>query len=457
MSAVAVARLMAVLAAWSGSASAQDVSCLSDEFNDAGTASRWLRVHETEQWFADQLEHYSIDSLEADRLVMMPYTCTWFRDYRGPMSYKLVSGDFAITSDVRVTSRGGSGPPASYYSLAGLMIRTPRDITPATWTAGDENYVFLSLGYGQDSTVHYQFEVKTTIDSDSVLNLSPASGGNAQLQIARLGEYVIALLREPSQQWRVHRRYHRPDMPAELQAGMVSYTDWNKVQYFDPFTHNQTVITPPLPSDPNPGAPFFPDLVASFDYARFVPVSLPPELVGVDLTSSTLVPDSALLAFLGASANHPGPGDVEITDHPDDATVMAGDDAVFAVAASGGSLSYQWRLNGVDLADGPLASGAVISGSNTTSLTLASVTIDEFGAEIACEVSGPCDGELSEIAILTVTCPSDFDGSGFVDTDDFDAFVNAFIAGGDDADFDGSRFVDTDDFDAFVHAFEGGC
>ncbi|GMV24501.1 MAG: hypothetical protein AMXMBFR58_05320 [Phycisphaerae bacterium] len=54
-------------------------------------------------------------------------------------------------------------------------------------------------------------------------------------------------------------------------------------------------------------------------------------------------------------------------------------------------------------------------------------------------------------------CPADFDASGFVDTDDFDAFVLAFEAGTDDADFDGSGFVDTDDFDAFVVAFEAGC
>ncbi|MCG3123287.1 MAG: hypothetical protein GIKADHBN_01699 [Phycisphaerales bacterium] len=54
-------------------------------------------------------------------------------------------------------------------------------------------------------------------------------------------------------------------------------------------------------------------------------------------------------------------------------------------------------------------------------------------------------------------CPADFDGSGFVDTDDFDAFVVAFEAGTPDADFDGSGFVDTDDFDAFVLAFEAGC
>ncbi len=58
---------------------------------------------------------------------------------------------------------------------------------------------------------------------------------------------------------------------------------------------------------------------------------------------------------------------------------------------------------------------------------------------------------------LSPPCPSDFDDSGFVDTDDFDRFVQAFEAGLPTADFDVSGFVDTEDFDAFVRAFEEGC
>lgn len=56
-----------------------------------------------------------------------------------------------------------------------------------------------------------------------------------------------------------------------------------------------------------------------------------------------------------------------------------------------------------------------------------------------------------------LVCRADFDGSGFIDTDDFDAFVYAFTEGGPEADYDASGFVDTDDFDAFVRAFEAGC
>jgi hypothetical protein len=67
-----------------------------------------------------------------------------------------------------------------------------------------------------------------------------------------------------------------------------------------------------------------------------------------------------------------------------------------------------------------------------------------------------------------LACPADFDGSGFVDSDDFVAYVDNFVLGcagpadpdpacTQSADFDGSTFVDSDDFVAFVAAFEAGC
>ncbi len=72
--------------------------------------------------------------------------------------------------------------------------------------------------------------------------------------------------------------------------------------------------------------------------------------------------------------------------------------------------------------------------------------------------TGPDDTNVDNVVLgADDACPSDFDHSGFVDTDDFTAFVLAFEAGTDDADFDHSGFVDTDDFTAFVLAFESGC
>ncbi|HRJ49529.1 MAG: hypothetical protein KF787_03575 [Phycisphaeraceae bacterium] len=61
------------------------------------------------------------------------------------------------------------------------------------------------------------------------------------------------------------------------------------------------------------------------------------------------------------------------------------------------------------------------------------------------------------LIFVSAACRSDFDGSGFVDTDDFTAFVIAFENGDEACDIDGTGFVDTDDFTSFVIAFEFGC
>ncbi len=55
------------------------------------------------------------------------------------------------------------------------------------------------------------------------------------------------------------------------------------------------------------------------------------------------------------------------------------------------------------------------------------------------------------------SCKPDFDGNGFVNGDDFDAFVAAFELGTITADYNGDAFVTGDDFDAFVGDFEVGC
>jgi len=57
---------------------------------------------------------------------------------------------------------------------------------------------------------------------------------------------------------------------------------------------------------------------------------------------------------------------------------------------------------------------------------------------------------------LTVAKPADYNGDEFINGDDFDAYVQAFVDGTASADFNGDCFVNGDDFDAFVIAFEIG-
>lgn len=131
---------------------------------------------------------------------------------------------------------------------------------------------------------------------------------------------------------------------------------------------------------------------------------------------------------------------------PVDTTANLGATAKFTVSTTGpGVVEVNWYHDGVLVPGGP-----------TPTLTITGVTAASAG-EYHAVASNLCNAVQSDSAQLHVNCPSDFDGSGFVDLEDFTAFVNAFTAGNISADFDKSGFLDTDDFDAYVHAFESGC
>jgi hypothetical protein len=281
-----IAALLLMLVPLAGVA-ADDLTPLSDEFNDAATLSQWKRIYAIEGWGANQLEIQDINTTRPGRMVMVPFTSTWFNDYRGELTFKEVTGNFVVTTDVEATQRNGSGAPRSRYSLGGIMIRTPRSITPATWQPGGENYVFLSLGTA-DQPGTFQFEVKSTVNSNSGLIPSFAGTPRALIQYARIGAYFIAL-HAIDGVWTVHHRYFRPDMPATLQVGMTVYTDYPAASSVSPLTHNSSVIRAGTP-----------DLVAAFDYFRFARPQVPPALVNANLNQ---VSDAELLAFLGANAN----------------------------------------------------------------------------------------------------------------------------------------------------------
>ncbi len=140
----------------------------------------------------------------------------------------------------------------------------------------------------------------------------------------------------------------------------------------------------------------------------------------------------------------------ELTEQPFDAAACPHGSAAFHVGASTAEpFGYRWRKNSVPI--DPLLNPSAA----TATLTISDVQPGDPGS-YDCIVTGMCGSLTSDAAALTV-CPADFDCTGFVDTDDFTAFILAFDAGTDDADFDASGFVDTDDFTAFVLAFQDGC
>jgi hypothetical protein len=93
------------------------------------------------------------------------------------------------------------------------------------------------------------------------------------------------------------------------------------------------------------------------------------------------------------------PGAPAITAHPQSQAVQTGGAVSFNVGASGGFLSYQWQLNGTNLAD-----GGTISGVTTTNLTIYSVQTNHAGS-YSVVVTSSVGSATSRVAVLTVIKP----------------------------------------------------
>lgn len=270
----------------------------SDEFNRACSFQNWKSVNDEECWNAPHLELIDIDITNDDKLTLMPWTTAWYENYRSNLFYKEISGNFAYTIKVSATNKEANGVPGSIYSLAGAMVRAPLDFSDCDsgWVAGQEDYVFLSLGFAAGNNAPH-FEVKTTTNSNSVLNITAIPVAEANIKLLRIENAVIALHQVTGENWEIRDRFDRGDLPDTLMVGNVAYTDWNKVNDYSPTFHNRNTINALL--DPDPASSqdtFAPDIIAQFDYARFESIVIPSELIGLDFSNENEVSDSAILA-----------------------------------------------------------------------------------------------------------------------------------------------------------------
>ncbi|MDX2117070.1 MAG: EF-hand domain-containing protein [Planctomycetota bacterium] len=87
-------------------------------------------------------------------------------------------------------------------------------------------------------------------------------------------------------------------------------------------------------------------------------------------------------------------------------------------------------------------------------------TFEAVGFDLSADNTGDLVVNTADVDAIKAAlgiCDADFNGDGFLDFTDFDAFVADFEAGAANADFNGDGFLDFTDFDAFVAAFEAGC
>ena len=236
-----------------------DPARLADEFRDASTLAGWRRFDRVEGW-PDHARRVAVDPRGDGELHVEPHTSGWYEDFHAPFLFKEVGGDFTVTARVRADGLRGPTPRAA-WSLAGLMVRAPRDARPATWARGGENWLFITTGVADDLD-RPVIETKTTVGSRSRLQLHPARAGWMELRIARRGAAFELASRYDGEEWVTRARFERPDLPDVVQVGVNAYTDWwtAKPLHGDPLKFNTTVLT-----DGNP------DLRLRVDWIRVEP------------------------------------------------------------------------------------------------------------------------------------------------------------------------------------------
>lgn len=119
---------------------------------------------------------------------------------------------------------------------------------------------------------------------------------------------------------------------------------------------------------------------------------------------------------------------IAITQQPAEASVIRGRRATFGVGVSSRlPVTYQWRRNGLPLADGPLPTGAVASGAATGTLTIFGTTLEDDGAAFDCIATNAQGSVTSSIADLFVRlapaeCIGDVNDDGGIDGADVEFF-----------------------------------
>lgn len=234
MAALALSVMLTSHASAEAVPASDDLAPLSTDFSSPADLSDWSE--HTPEGFNPK---WAAPRVKDGKLVLQPKSSGWFEDMQAGHLYREIEGDFIFTADMDVRGTG-SDVPQTEFSLAGIFIRAPRDVSAANWIAGEENWIFFSVGTASPAG-SAQYEVKSTYNSISTLKIFPTTAAPVQLRIARQGE-LFTLLHKPqgSADWSVIDQIIRPDLPGTLNVGLTAYADFGSIApiYPDYFRYN---------------------------------------------------------------------------------------------------------------------------------------------------------------------------------------------------------------------------
>lgn len=209
---------------------AEGLAALSDDFAAAALASDWQLLNQ------DMFDF----SVTGGKLEMRPRGaacdaapyCVWFEADQGPALYKLVPGNFMVSSRVHARSATNpAAPPPAPYLFAGLIARDPRS------DQGAQNYVFTVVGHRD----HLTNELKNTVDDSSrVSETGERADADLDLRICRIGQRFMLLSREiGTDTWVETARYDRTEQPMSttLQVGPIAYNYATPADIIGQFEH----------------------------------------------------------------------------------------------------------------------------------------------------------------------------------------------------------------------------
>ncbi len=143
----------------------------------------------------------------------------WYHAAQGPLVYKLVTGNFRVSTAVRARKASDpSQPVGNGFQFGGIMARDPASDGPTA----KESYVFSVLGYRGD---YLSAETKTTRGDVSYVAGPAWPSGDGELRICRInGRFHLYNRPIGGAAWKHAITYKRPDLPATLQVGPIAYT-----------------------------------------------------------------------------------------------------------------------------------------------------------------------------------------------------------------------------------------